>query len=120
MVALLCDPGRVRITRYYLSETPRVSAGGGAGVQKLVPVAGITVALGEERESECRLAFAVNDATLRQIVRREFHSDFVTRYDTDEILSHSTCYVSKDFGPGVQLDLEPCVGQGLSHRAIYL
>ena len=57
-----------------------------------------------------RLFETIDDAPARQIVRREFHEDFVARQNLDEILSHPARDVREDLVLVVQFDLEHRIG----------
>lgn len=64
------------------------------------------------------LAFAINDATLGQIVWRKLHANFVAWNDPDEVLPHSTSNVGHDLVAGFQLHTKASVGEGLCNGAL--
>ena len=59
------------------------------------------------------LSLSIDDATLGQVIRRQFHSNLVAWNDPDEVLSHSSSHMCHHFTSGFQLDPKPRVGQCL-------
>ena len=66
------------------------------------------------------LSFAIDDATLGQVVRRQFHPHFVARDNSDEVLAHASSDMCHDLGPGLQLHAESSIGQRLCDGAFDL
>lgn len=59
------------------------------------------------------LSLSVDDATLCEIVGREFYPNLVTGDDTDEVFSHSTRNVSHHFAACFQLHTKSRIRQCL-------
>jgi len=66
------------------------------------------------------LPLAKGDATLGEIVRREFNPDLVAGNNPDEVLSHLTGNVGIDDVPTINLNPKPGVCQGLGNDALDL
>jgi hypothetical protein len=75
----------------------------------------------QKHERCCRkLAFAVNDPALCQIVRRKFDPNPVARHNTDEVLSHPTGNVGQNNVSTFDLNAKTSIGEGLRHNALNL
>jgi hypothetical protein len=57
-----------------------------------------------------RSTFAVGDATLGQIIGREFHSDFVSGHDPNEKFTHATGHVGNHLVPSFDLNAKTRIG----------
>ena len=64
-------------------------------------------------EGSAVLSLSIDDATLCEVVRREFYSHLVTGYDSDEVFSHSTRNVSHHFAACFQLHTKSRIRQCL-------
>ncbi len=64
------------------------------------------------------LAFAIDDSTLGQIVRRKLDPDLIARDNSDEVLPHPAGDVRHHFRSRVQLDPEPRIGERLCNGAL--
>src|SRR5579884_441299 len=64
------------------------------------------------------VAVAVDDATAREVVRRQLDADAVARGDPDEVATHPTRGVGDQPVAVVQLHLEHGVGQRLGHGGV--
>ena len=62
------------------------------------------------------LTFSVRDSAFGQIIGRQFHADFVSRNDTNEVFAHPPCDMRHHLVSGFQLNTESGIGEGLGDR----
>lgn len=67
-----------------------------------------------------RLLEAEYDSSLREVVRRQFHRDFVAGQDLDVVLAHFPGNVTENFMTILQLNLEGCAGKVFQYFALHL
>ena len=65
-----------------------------------------------------RLAFAIDDSALRQIVRRELDANSIARHDADKVLPHPSGDVGHDNVSTFDFHAETRIREGLRHRAL--
>jgi hypothetical protein len=84
------------------------------------PCASSATLQGPIRTEKPRLAFPINDTTLRQVVGREFHTYAVARHDADEVLTHASGNVCHDDVSTFDFNAEARIRQGLGYSTLYL
>src|SRR5690349_19634005 len=72
------------------------------------------------RTASARLPLAINDTSLRQIVRRQFNPHPIPRNDTNEVLAHPPRNVSHHEVSTFDFNAEPRIRQGLGHNTLDL
>src|ERR1035437_8614788 len=65
------------------------------------------------------LAIAVDDASPREVVRRQLDADAVAGRDADEVAPHATRCVGDELVPVLELDLEHRVRQSLGDDGVH-